>query len=285
MMTLTPRLLLLAPLTLFAAPLIWAGGDAHAEWNRRAAALVDEERFLEAEATLRGLVRRMTAQHGPNSVKLAQPLNNLAVAYRRLRRLRNAENTYERSLEIRSTHFGDRHPATVLVRVNLGRLYQQMGQLQAAEMLLMRAVSDAEASGDIGVRAAAHHNLAALLLRQGRYPGALAQLEEAVPLWRQAGSPADEAKALGMRAEALRRAGHHREATAAFAGALARAREALGPAHPETARIQEAYARTLRKTGHKREARRLLSEAKAMLQAARERGARSHIVDASALRR
>ena len=243
-----------------------------AAWNNRASQLFDQERHIEAEAGYRQAIRLIEDARGPADRQLAQPLNNIAIVYRRLGRLRDAERCYLRSLEIR--------PAT-LVRINLARLYQQMRRYGAARDLLRRAIVETADEKNPMLAAAAHHTHAALLLATGELEASLAEVDEAQRLWRAAGKPGEGAKALGMRAEILRQAKRYREAAAAFERALAEAKPALGERHPEVGRMLEAYSRTLAKLGRRRESKRTRKRAEQTLAAAPDRVAQEHIVDAS----
>ena len=243
-----------------------------AAWNSRASELADQERLTEAEAAYRLAIRLIEQEAGMEVPQLAQLLNDLAIVYRRLGRLRDAERCYHRSLAIR--------PAT-LVRINLARLYQQMGRHRDAGELLREAIRRTGAEDKPGLAAAARHTHAALLLATGRLEASLSETSSALRLWRAASRPADAAKALGMRAEILRRMKRYREAAAAFERALPAARAALGERHPEVGRMLWAHSRTLAKLGRNREAKALRNEAKVTLAAAPGRVAQEHIVDAS----
>ena len=176
--------------------------------HAHASRLADEERYLEAVSAYRGAIRLLEESRGTHSQLLASPWNNLAIAYRRLGRSREALDCYRRSLEIRDSP---------LVRVNLARLYQQTGRAGQARILFEQVLGKLSPSAEPELEAAARHNYAALLLASGSLDAAAAEAREAMLLWRLARRHADEAKAMAMHAEILRRSRRHREAAPAFA--------------------------------------------------------------------
>jgi len=242
--------------------------------NNQAAALADEERYIEAETRYRAAIRLIEQEHGVGAPALAQPLNNLAIVHRRLGRLRDAERGYLRSLAIREG--ADDASGASLVRVNLARLYMQQGRRVEAERMLD------EADRDGAVRAASLHTRGALLLHAGRFGQAADCAEAARQAWGKRGRTLEAAQARGMRGEALRLAGRFVEAHVELAGALRDLRAVLGGSHPEVGRVLIAYGEALRAAGEKRRGRRLRADGRAILAAAPDRVAREHIVEVRA---
>ena len=245
-------------------------------WSARGGRLAAEERYLEAEMSYRRALRLVEAELGPERIEVSTLLNNLAIVHRCLGKLSEAEDEYRRALAIRGKLQGEGHRSAALVRVNLARLYLEMGRLDAAEKLLQ-----ATPAGAPRVEAAVRHNRALLLLERGRFTDAAAEAGLAAPLWREAGDRASEAKARALRGQALLRGKRCEQARETLEGALGQARAALGPRHPEVGRILWIYARALRKAGAKEEAKRARAASRAVLEDDPSRVAREHIVDVS----
>lgn len=271
-------LLLLAALSAHASPpRVPAAPGNHAllqqaaELHNQAAVLADQERYLEAESKYRAAIRIIARHAGPSSPQAARPLNNLAVVYRRLGRLRDAETRYLQSLAVRE-QTGDRVGAA-RVRINLARLY--LAQRRPAEA----SKSLQQASGTAEVRAEFLHTAAALELHAKQYAEASATAVQAREAWIARNQPIQAAQARAMRGESLRLAGRTAEALSVLRQALAELKAAFGPDHPEVGRVTAALGRALKASGDRRRGKRLQAQGRAILAAAPDRAARSHIVD------
>ncbi|MFK8184657.1 MAG: tetratricopeptide repeat protein [Phormidesmis sp.] len=159
--------------------------------------------------------------------------------YESLSQWADAERCWQRSLEIRKTELGDRHPDTASSVNNLAALYESQGRYGEAEPLYVQALEIRKT--ELGDRhpdtAASLNNLAALYESQGRYG-------EAEPLYVQAleirktelgDRHPDTAASLNNLAELYRSQGRYGEAEPLYVQALEIRKTELGDRHPDTA--------------------------------------------------
>jgi tetratricopeptide (TPR) repeat protein len=141
--------------------------------------------FKEATLTL------ITSEFGPDDVKTATALNNLALTYQRLARYTEAEPLLRRAIEIDEKVLGKEHPYVAIRYNNLALLLQDQGKYAEAEPLLRRAIEiDEKALGkehpDVAIR---YNNLAVLLKAQGKYAEAEPLLRRAIEIFQASFGP------------------------------------------------------------------------------------------------
>jgi tetratricopeptide (TPR) repeat protein len=177
-----------------------------------------------------------------NSPLLASLYNSLGQAYQDAIRYREAEDPYQKALELYKKQFGDKHPSVATSINNLAVLYSSQGRYAEAEPLYKQSLAlSRELFGsshpDI---ATSLNNLAVLYYSQGRYA-------EAEPLYKQALAMYQEllgdrhlsfASTINNLAELYRLQGRYVEAEPLYKQALLLRQELLGVdgASPEEAR-------------------------------------------------
>jgi serine/threonine-protein kinase len=126
-------------------------------------------------------------QFGPESVEVAQVLNNSAVFYKSRNQgsdLKKAEKLYARALKIRREKLGNKHPNTANTISNLAELLSEIGRFEEAEVHFLEAVSIIEESlGEYHFRmTAALYNLAKLYRKQQRWAEVEATLQRSLKI-------------------------------------------------------------------------------------------------------
>ncbi len=96
--------------------------------------------YAEAEKQLEAALKEAEA-FGPDDVRLATSLNNLALLYKAQGRYAEAAPLYTRSLAIAEKALGPEHPAVATSLNNLAALYYAQGKYAEAEPLHQRALA------------------------------------------------------------------------------------------------------------------------------------------------
>lgn len=122
--------------------------------------------------------------HGPDSVWLATPLNNLANFWTDHGRFEEAEQAYLEAIRLDSARLGPDAPALGLPFSNLAHLYGMSGRPDEAHRALDEALRRYELAGDAGLSGAwfAHLIRARLYARQGDLESALSAIERSSSL-------------------------------------------------------------------------------------------------------
>jgi serine/threonine protein kinase/Tfp pilus assembly protein PilF len=157
-------------------------------------------------------LRIQTEVLAPDDLELATTLDRLAALLAiEFGDFERARRYYERTLEIRRKHLGDRHP---------------------------------DVAGNL-------NDLANVLIHTGETDRALAHYEEAFAIWESGDDPAspDIAVALTNRASLLKRDGEYEQAGRLYLQGLEMRRETLGENHPQVARSLELLGLLAEKSG------------------------------------
>ena len=149
--------------------------DAQAQqetWERHIQASVaayQQGNYGEAEAQIR-LALEAAKAFGPDDLRLATTLNNLAVLYDEQGRYAEAEPLYKRALAIMEQVLGPEHPDVALNLNNLASLYRFQGKYAEAEPLYKRllAITDKALGPEHPDVATSLERYAALLRQTGR---------------------------------------------------------------------------------------------------------------------
>lgn len=173
---------------------------------------------------------------GPEQLKLAPVLNNLALLFVQQGDLEQAEPLYQRALHIREQALGLDHPDVAGPLNNLALLYRRQGNYEQAEPLYQRALHIFEQA-----RGSEHpsvipvlNNLALLYCEQEKYEQAEPLYQRALRIHEQAEEPdlAHIAHSLNGLAELYRKQGKYEQAEPLHLRALRIWEETLGPKHP-----------------------------------------------------
>jgi tetratricopeptide (TPR) repeat protein len=233
--------------------------------------LLDLAHFREAEPLLAHALRVSEELFGPFDLKVASPLNDLAVLFSTTNRLSEAELLYRRALAITKKELGPDHPTFATALNNLAELLGATNRLDEAEPLFRRALAIHEASygPDHPTVAIALNNLAELLGATNR-PG------EAEPLYRRALAIDEQsygpdhptvARVLNNLAELLGATNRPGEAEPLYRRALAIDEQSYGPDHLTVAIRLNNLAGLLRATNRLGEAEPLYRRALAIHEA------------------
>ncbi len=130
-------------------------------------------------------LRRQAVVEG--TLEVATALNNLGDAQWKLRRLAEAEASYEEALKLRQRMLGDRHPDVAVTLNSLGAVYRRQGRLDEAENLTREGLSIRRMLwGDDHLEVAdSLRNLAIILADQGKRDEAEAAARRMLALRRQ----------------------------------------------------------------------------------------------------
>ncbi len=127
---------------------------------------------------------------GPNDVRLARTLNDLAVIYDEARKYDASEENYKRAIEIYVKSEKENAPALADAINNLANLYKDQKRYKYAEPLYKRAIDLYQeiygANSNSQYLAMAFNNLACLYLAENKD-------EEAIPLFKRAIDIGDQA--------------------------------------------------------------------------------------------
>jgi tetratricopeptide (TPR) repeat protein len=195
---------------------------------------------------------------------MAEAYFSLAEVYRRSGNLGRAEVYYERSLRISETLNQDRQLAMTLSL--LAAMYVVDGRYAQAEGLLRRAVTSLQlaAGHDSPEAAVAMVSLGSAVGAQQRYAEAIQLQLSGVDILERALGNEDVAvaKALHDLAETYRGAARFDDAEPLYRRSLDIIRKKLGPEHPDVTTCLLHYGLLLKAKGRKREAGKLLKEAR-----------------------
>jgi len=152
-----------------------------AYWRILATAQVANNDPGGAVATLQHALDVAHAALGENSYKVADLENDIAVAQNGQGRYREAIPHLEKSIEITEKLRPDAHVATAFSVVNLGSLYENLGDYEKSEQLFREGIGSIEAQApDTPELDAFRCNLARTLMKRGKMAEARALFERAM---------------------------------------------------------------------------------------------------------
>jgi tetratricopeptide (TPR) repeat protein len=226
-------------------------------------------------------------EHSRDEQGLAQALNNLAGLYCALRRYRDSERLYLRSLAIRERLVGPVHSDVSRVWNNLMVLYLGWGRLDAAEGAGLKALETASArAAKPSLDAASiRTNLAIIANRERQFEKAEAQARQAIGICDAHGPAGRPCRSYALTALARALVGQRRakEAVAAAEPAVDIARELFGEHSLSYADSQHARATALAACGRKRDAEPFFRDIQRIRREAERRNHLDLTVDISAL--
>lgn len=198
--------------------------------------LINQERWDEAEATLREVLVSREAALGRNHVDVAVVLWNLSELMLKTARFAEAEEAHREILAIRRNVYPNGHPDIARSLGQIGAAVQRQGRFEEAGELYEQAVAawDARfgrANPNLGEILT---NLAALRYRLGDIPGAVQVQTEAQSIWRAVwGDQDDNLVAAGLNNLGVmhRELGNYADADRYFNEALAMRRRLHGDGH------------------------------------------------------
>ncbi|MEW5725541.1 MAG: tetratricopeptide repeat protein, partial [Thermodesulfobacteriota bacterium] len=118
--------------------------------DRAATRLYKQGRYAEALPYVLEIVAVLEAEVEPEDLKLAQPLNNLAVIYEKLGKKDEAEKLYLRVLAIIEKKVGPDDRVLAVKLGDLAAIYSESGRWAEAEALYSRELSILEKDPDLG---------------------------------------------------------------------------------------------------------------------------------------
>jgi len=150
-------------------------------WRVLATAQVANNDPVGAQATLQHALDVGYAALGENSYKVADIENDIAVAMNAQGRYRDAIPHLEKSIEITERLRPGAHVATAFSVVNLGSLYENLGDYAKSEQLMRKGVASIEAEApDTPSLDSFRCNLARTLMKQGRFRESRELFEQAM---------------------------------------------------------------------------------------------------------
>lgn len=232
----------------------------------------DQGRFAEAAELLEQAVERLRALHGESHPQYLDKLNLLRLVYDKLDRDEEALRIFDQVLAGRQRLFGPHHPQTLTSLNDLAVRKFERGELDAAAELLREVIERRrQVSGPFhGETLTSMTNLAAVYRRQERVEDALALLREVLRLQQEAAGE-DHPRSLLYQhnlARVCEDAGRMDEALELLAEVVERARRVLPAGHAQLGTYVAALGECHLRRGEREEARRMLTEARAILRAA-----------------
>jgi len=225
---------------------------------QRAELRLSRGHYEAAEADYRAIVALERAKSaGPNPA-LANAINNLAVFYIDLGRIREAEALLAEAIEIRTAIYGDRHVYVAVLLQNLGDAKRRGSDYRGAEEFLIRALSIYAVSGDASYREAsvAQNNLARVYRETGQDQKAEKNHLNAIRLSIRVSGERNTDVGVFSRDLATLYTGQRRfsEAESLFQSSISILREGLGDANYQLSKTYRAYSAMLTAAGRSREA-------------------------------
>ncbi len=232
----------------------------------------DQGRFAEAAELLEQAVERLRALHGESHPQYLDKLNLLRLVYDKLDRDEEALRIFDQVLAGRQRLFGPHHPQTLTSLNDLAVRKFERGELDAAAELLREVIERRrQVSGPFhGETLTSMTNLAAVYRRQERVEDALALLREVLRLQQEAAGE-DHPRSLLYQhnlARVCEDAGRMDEALELLVEVVERARRVLPAGHAQLGTYVAALGECHLRRGEREEARRMLTEARAILRAA-----------------
>jgi CHAT domain-containing protein/tetratricopeptide (TPR) repeat protein len=210
-----------------------------AKLKQQAGALYQQAWCGEAVPVAQRTVAEAEARFGPDDVRTATILNNLAFCYKKMDRYDEALPLYRRALTIRKETLGADHPDTAASLNNLAGLYMATNRDDAALPLLQRALAIRERAlgADHPDTAQSANNLAELYRTLSRYDEALPLHQWGLAIRERAlgADHPDTAQSLNNLAGLYKSMGRYDEALPLYQRALKIRERALGADHPDTA--------------------------------------------------
>lgn len=202
--------------------------------------------YNEAEAPLRRALSMSEQLLGPEHLRTADALSNLALLYRKQRNKPDAESLFIRSLDIYEKNSGSEHPRVATALMNIGLLYKSKRRYHDAEPLFVRALDIREkAFGAEHLETAiAIYNLAGLYCFMGKNARAEPLYKKALKIREKALGPEhpDTVDTLNDLANLQFVLGKFAEAEPLCLNALRIREKVFGLKHPRTAETIHSLA-------------------------------------------
>lgn len=201
----------------------------------------------------------------PDSERIANAHNNLAIMYHRQGNIEHARDSFEAAVASFALRYGETHVTVGQSLANLGASQRRLGETEAAQANLERSLEILAAT--VGSEHPANYgpltNLANLHSGAQRIPEAIALLERARGLLENAEGARTESMlvdVLGSLGHALQSAGRHEEAAAEYRRAMELQEPIYGREHPRYLHAAAGYAGALLDAGEQDQALALLLE-------------------------
>lgn len=228
--------------------------------------------YRESEQLFRASLAINERVFGPDHIRVASVLNNLASLLHATGATGDAESLFRRSLAINEVAYGARDPRVAAILGNLAACLEKADRFGEAETLYQRALEiDEQALGP------SHRSVARDLSNLGEILRITNRLSDAEPFYRRAlaiieADSAEEdlelASMLSNLATLLSDTNRFDEAEPLYQRALQIDERALGPEHPEVATILDMLGNGLRDASRLMEAKDLHERALAIREAA-----------------
>jgi tetratricopeptide (TPR) repeat protein len=238
-------------------------------------------RFNSASSLFQQSLDILQSQKNSNDTDVADVLTNLGIAHWLLGNLSKTEALLGQVTSLLERARDPQHLKVALTLELRARIAEQQGDLPGAEARCRQALMILEGSGSTQDLASGLRTMGYLLLRQNKSNEAQANLERALQLIR--GDAAEEgpvaARLMSDLARCYHMQGNFQEAGPLFERAIGIDQRLFGPDHPNVIDTMQHYARFLRATRRKREAKRIEVYVKGHLDESRRLNATANVVD------
>jgi tetratricopeptide (TPR) repeat protein/tRNA A-37 threonylcarbamoyl transferase component Bud32 len=173
---------------------------------------------------------------GPQSLEMADTLDQLSHVYSMQWKPELAEKVALDSLEMRKKLLHAEHPDVLKSLISLARVYRVEGKYPQSEQTLTKALALAEKNGDDALKAEVYNQMGSLYLRQGKQKDAFEKLEMACKLAKdnKAVDSVTYANMINNFGQALRRADKPDDAIKLYKEAIAISEKSGRGDNPET---------------------------------------------------
>jgi len=207
--------------------------------NARAAVLTQQGKYADAEKLFAEVLASRERADGPEHIRVAAALNNLAIALSNLGKNDEALAAHRRALAIKEKVYGPDHPEVAGTLQNMGAILHEEDHYDEALELLRRALAiQQKVMGENHPRTADPLNSIGLVLKdQGKLEEAIDDLERALALREESLGPESPttASSLSNLGLAWIEAKDYNRALDYLQRSLAIREKVLGPDHPTVA--------------------------------------------------
>ena len=235
----SPFVLFALGLWILACPASQSDDDEFKLLNQQVQTLFREGKYQEATPLAEKAVELAKRVYGPEHVRTATSLNNLALLYQDMGEYAKAEPLNEEALRIDQKVLGPEHLDTVTSLNNLALLYDDMGEYTKAEPLYQEAlrIRQKVLGPEHPNTATSLNNLALLYDHMGEYAKAEPLYQQALRIRQKVLPPEHPSTATSLNnlAGLYDQTGEYAKAEPLYQEALRIRQKVLGPEHPNTA--------------------------------------------------
>ncbi|GJL62422.1 MAG: hypothetical protein NPIRA04_10760 [Nitrospirales bacterium] len=210
---------------------------------QRAEKTYHDGNYALASTTAQSAVLELAQCYGDNHLRVASSLNTLGLAFKDQGKLSQAQESFEKALQIQKNHYHSDHPDIAESLTNLGQVHFEMNHIHQAQDLTERGLRMR-----IDILGSDHPDVAMSLnyqarfhYRQGQFGDANKKLSRALNIFEKAGPPEHRGLAMTLNnlGSVARQIGDLGSARTLIERSLALRRSLLDSGHPHIARTLE----------------------------------------------